>query len=55
MSDEDLVKYFIERTDERLAEMDKKIDELLSFKWQIVGGSVVISLIINFIIDRLIK
>lgn len=55
MSDDDkeLLKYYIDQTNQRLDRLDTKVDELLSFKWQIVGGSVVLSVIINFLIERI--
>lgn len=50
----DLLKREIENTRkemrEDLKEMDKKLDELLAFRWKIVGGSVVISAILSFIV-----
>jgi len=55
MGDEELVKYFIERTDQRLEEMDNKINELLSFKWQIIGGATAISVLINLAISVVVK
>lgn len=47
MADDDLIEYYIRSTDDRLEKIEKKIDELLSFKWQIIGGSVILSLVIN--------
>ena len=34
-------------TDKRLDTIDEKMDELLSFKWKIIGGSVVISTLLS--------
>lgn len=36
---------------EDLKEMDQKLDELLTFRWKIVGGSVVISAILSVIVS----
>lgn len=54
MSLEKLVDFFIEQTRDSLNEiksdqkdMQIKIDQLLEFKWQIVGGSVVLSFLVS--------
>lgn len=51
----DLLKREIETTRkemrEDLKEMDQKLDELLTFRWKIVGGSVVISAILSVIVS----
>ena len=39
----DLVNYFIDQTNGRFLRLETKIDEILQFKWQIIGGSVVVS------------
>lgn len=43
----DKLDYFIERTDARLEQMDEKLDDMLAFKFKILGGSVVLSVLIN--------
>lgn len=35
-------------------EINAKVDEMLAFKWQIVGGSVVISLIVGVVLQFVI-
>lgn len=35
-------------------EINAKVDEMLAFKWQIVGGSVVISLVVGVILQFII-
>lgn len=35
--------------DRRAERMEEKLDELLSFKWKIVGGSAVLSIIASFL------
>ena len=42
-------------TDKRLDTIDEKMDELLSFKWKIIGGSVVISTLFTFLVSVLMK
>jgi len=37
-----------------IKEINGKIDEMLAFKWQIVGGSVVISLIVGIVLQFII-
>lgn len=49
------VEYFIKRTDERLQSIEKKVDELLAFKWQIIGGSAVVSALVTLVIEIFIK
>ena len=39
----DLHEYFIEETNKRLERIEDKLDTLLEFKWQIIGGSLVVS------------
>jgi len=41
--DERLLSYLIERVEK----IDSKVDKLLQFKWQIVGGSIAVSAIIS--------
>ncbi len=36
-------------SDRRAERMEEKLDELLSFKWKIVGGSAVLSIVASFI------
>lgn len=45
------LKNDIEKVDRKVDQMDAKIDEILSFKWQVVGGSVVMSAIIGICIQ----
>lgn len=47
MSRDDLVDYFIKHTDQRLARLETKIDKLLAFKWQIVGGAALLSILVT--------
>jgi len=35
-------------------EINAKVDEMLAFKWEIVGGSVVISLIVGVVLQFII-
>lgn len=51
---DDKVNYFIAQTNERLEIIDRKLDTLLAFKWQIIGGSVVVSAIFSTAISILI-
>lgn len=49
--DADKIEYFIKETNKKFDKIDEKMDKLLSFKWQIVGGSVAFSLIATGIIQ----
>lgn len=50
---DDLVEYYIKATNDRLDKIEGKIDELLSFKWKIIGGSVALSLLISLVFNAL--
>ena len=47
----DLLEYIIQR----LEKIDGKVDKLLEFKWQIIGGSAVISVFVTLAIQLLIN
>ncbi len=54
---EKLLEYFIKHTDkkfdelhQRIGNIDSKVDVLLAFKWKIIGGSIVLSVLINLTI-----
>ena len=53
--DKDFVEYFIEKTDARFDKIEKKIDKLLQFKWQIIGGAGAMSLLITILLQVFIK
>lgn len=50
MSNEDLVRYFMDQTNKRLDVMDQKLDRILQFKWTLIGASTVISIIASTLI-----
>lgn len=43
----DLHDYFIEQTNTRLERIEDKVDRLLAFKWQIIGGSLFASALVT--------
>lgn len=45
--DDKLLDYLVQRVEN----IDKKVDSLLQFKWQIVGGSALLSVILTLIIQ----
>lgn len=45
--DERLIKYFIEETNKRFDKLDEKVDQLLEFKWQIIGGALIGSIAVT--------
>lgn len=54
MSDSDkdkLIDYFITHTNERLSTIDHKIDKLIQFKWQIIGGAGILSIVLTVCIQ----
>lgn len=40
----DLLPYYVESTNKRLDSIESKVDTMLKFKWQIIGGSFALSL-----------
>ena len=49
MSDDRLVEYLVERVEK----IDEKVDKLLQFKWQIIGGSMMLSVIAAIVVQVL--
>lgn len=47
MASDDLVKYFIEHTNDRFDQLEKKVDRLISFRAALVAGAGVISVIVS--------
>lgn len=53
MERKDLLEYFIKTTDARFDKIDKKLDDLNSWKFKIIGGSIAISFIITIFIKMI--
>ena len=53
--DKDLIDYFIDRTNKRFDKIDRKLDQLIEFKWKIIGGSVVFSLFATAALNLYLK
>jgi len=53
--DKQLIDYFIDQTNRRFDKVDKKLNELLEFKWKIIGGSVIFSLFATLVFNLLLK
>lgn len=47
----ELVRYFIEETNKKFERLEEKVDILLEFKWQILGGSMVLSALVTIAIQ----
>lgn len=45
---------YIETLDSRLESVETKLDDLLSFKWQILGGTAAFSLVVGIVIQFLV-
>lgn len=45
----ELVDYFIQETNDKFDKLEQKVDQLLEFKWKIIGGSVGLSVFITLI------
>jgi len=52
---EDKINYFIDKTDDRLQRIEAKLDEVIKFKWQILGGTAVLSFVISSLIALFLK
>lgn len=52
---EPLQDYFIEQTNLRLERIEQKLDVLLEFKWQIIGGSLVASAFVALVVQVLLS
>lgn len=48
------LKEDIKSVKEDVKQINAKVDEMLQFKWQIVGGSVVISLLVGIVLQIVI-
>ena len=46
-ADEQRLDYFIIRTDERLKAIEGKIDQLIGFRFMLIGGSAMVSALIS--------
>ena len=51
MPEDQLIPYLIER----INRIDGKVDKLLAFKWQVVGGSIVTSIFLTLAIQAYFK
>lgn len=40
---------------DRIEKLDEKVDQLLAFKWQMVGGSAAVSLVVAIAIQLIFK
>lgn len=49
MSEHDKLEYFIARTDSRLSHIESKLDQVLAFKFMILGGSGLVSVIVSLV------
>lgn len=47
----ELVGYFIAQTNHRFEKLEGKVDRLLEFKWQLVGGSLTVSAVLTVAIQ----
>lgn len=47
MSNKDLIDYFIAHSDARFDKIEQKVDDLLSFKWKLLGLATASSTLIS--------
>lgn len=48
--DNNLLAYFIEETNKRFDKIDRKLDELISFRLMLLGGAAALSAIVSLLI-----
>lgn len=49
--DQELVNYFIEQSNKRLDKIEDKIDTLIKFKWQIIGGALIAGFMSSIVVS----
>lgn len=49
------VEYFVKRTDERLSNIESKLDQLIGFRWMLLGAAAVVSAIAGILVNLLLK
>lgn len=49
MTKDDKFEYFMEKTDQSLEKIEAKVDNLMSFKFMLIGASGLASFIINLV------
>lgn len=54
MSNEEKYEYFIAQTNVRLEKMDEKLDQLISFRFMLIGASMAVSAMVSLIITILV-
>lgn len=50
---EEKFNYFMDQTNERLEKIDHKLDVVIGFRWQIIGGAMAASTAITLILNVL--
>lgn len=58
MPDQQLIEWLkddLKSVKDDIKSINQKVDEMLAFKWQIVGGSVVVSLLVGIVVQLIIK
>lgn len=53
--DEKWMQWYREHTDQRFDKLEEKMDSLIKFKWQIMGGFGVIGVIVSVVVQLLTK
>jgi hypothetical protein len=52
---EKLFAYFVEQTNKKLDEMDRKLDDLFVFKWKVVGMSSLACFVVTALVEMFFK
>jgi hypothetical protein len=55
MSDDKLLQYFIDSTNERLDKIEEKLDLLISFRIMLLGAAAVVSTVVALSVQILIR
>lgn len=52
---EEKFEYFMEQTNERLSKIDRKLDQLISFRLFLVGAAMAVSAIVSLAVEIFVK
>lgn len=53
--EEKLFTYFVTQTNERLSNIENKLDQLITFRMMLIGASIAISTIVSLIVTIYVK
>lgn len=51
----ELVRYFIDETNKKFERLETKVDLLLKFKWEVIGGASAVSFLVAVLVQMFFK